>query len=229
MSFLNVLSVLLFFPETRARVEERFVIRWGQSVHNIYRAFTTRGIHTLFITSLLFQGGLSFLFTFFSVYLIRKFSFTQGNIGDYFAYIGLWVVITQAVVTRAISKRFPEALVLRVTLLGCAIATFCFFLPSAWWGLLVVTPFFAINNGLTQANMVSLISRSADSSIQGEMMGINASVQAIAQAVPPILSGLVASQISPEAPIIISSLIVGASWLFFMTSFRREQTASRVQ
>lgn len=219
LSFMNVVSVILFFPETRTRVEKVMRIRWGRSFHNIARAFTTRGMRGLFMTSLLYNSGFSFLTSFFSVYLIRRFGFTQGNIGDFFAYMGLWIVITQAVITRKVAEKASEQGVLRFTVLGTAVATILFFIPHTWWQLILITPILAINNGLTHANLLGLISRSADESIQGEILGINASMQAIAQAIPPILSGFVAATFTPETPILVSALIIFLSWAFFCTVF----------
>jgi len=63
--------------------------------------------------------------------------------------------------------------------------------------------------------MTALLSKIASDKVQGRMMGINASVQALAFSFPPILSGLVASKINPEASILISSVIV----IFFGENF----------
>ena len=63
-----------------------------------------------------------------------------------------------------------------------------YFAASPW----VIYPLaagFSVFNGLVFANLSGLISRSADQKIQGEILGINASVQALAQLIPPVLSG----------------------------------------
>lgn len=219
LSCINILSVLLFFPETRSHIQTVIRIRWGRSFHNIVRAFTLRGMRGLFMTSLLYNSGFSFFTAFLSVYLIRRFGFTQGNIGDFFAYMGLWIVITQAVITRKVAALVGESTVLRVTLAGTAIATILYFTPHVWWQLLLIAPVLAVNNGLTHANLLGLISRSADASIQGEIMGINASLQALGQAIPPILSGFVAAEFNPEMPILVAALIILLSWAFFCTVF----------
>ena len=44
---------------------------------------------------------------------------------------------------------------------------FVIILPTAPWQLLLIFPFFAIFNGVVQAYLVGLVSRSADSTIQG--------------------------------------------------------------
>ncbi len=219
LSGMNVLSVLFLFPETRAHIRTVIRIRWGQSFHNIFQAFNARGMRGLFAVSFLYTSGFSFMTAFFSVYLIRRFGFTQGNIGDFFAYLGLWIAFTQGVITRNLSSRVSEANILRFTMLGTAIAFLLFFLPHASWQLYLIAPVLAVNNGLTYANLLSLVSRSADGSIQGEIMGINASLQALGQSIPPILAGMVASRFEPETPLFVASVIVCISWLLFISVF----------
>ncbi len=220
LSFINVVSLLIFLPETHKARVRTLVIRWGQSVKNIARAFNYKTLRPLFITGFLFQGGFSFYITFFSVFLIHRFGFTQGNIGDYFAYVGLWIALTQAIVTRFIASRFPEYKVLRITITAIGVLILVMFLPTVWWQLLFISPFFALAVGLSQANLVGLVSRSAGPEIQGEVLGINASVQALAQAIPPMLSGFIAASLAPEAPIVVSSIVIIIAGVVFWIIYK---------
>jgi MFS family permease len=49
-------------------------------------------------------SGFTFFTTFFGVFLIDRFRFTQGDIGDFFSYMGLWIVFAQALVVRPVSR-----------------------------------------------------------------------------------------------------------------------------
>jgi DHA1 family tetracycline resistance protein-like MFS transporter len=218
---LNTVSVLLYFPET-LKVIRTETIRWSQSLFNILKAFKIKGMRTLFLTSFLFQAGFTLYTTFFSIFLIRKFGYTQGNIGDFFAYIGIWVALTQAVVTRSMTKLFSEVTILRISLFGMAIFILDYFVPTTSLGLHFVTPFMAMFTGLSMATSVALISRSADSSIQGEVLGINASVQALAQAIPPVLSGYIAASLDPNAPIVISAIVICIAGIVFNIFYKRK-------
>lgn len=216
LSFLNVVFVLTLFPETLANLQHHVVIRFDKSIKNIFHAFSYVRLRVLFVTVFLFQGGFGFFTTFFSVFLIQRFAFTQGNIGDFFAYVGIWIAFTQAVITRRISHKFSEEHILRISLLAVGFFVLLYFLPSVWWQLLFITPLFAIANGLSQANLTALVSRSAGSEIQGEVLGINASVMALAQSIPPVLSGYIAAKLVPEAPIVVSSFVIMVSGLVFV-------------
>lgn len=220
LSFINIISVILIFPETHLARNARLVIQWSKSLLNIVHAFTYKSLRVLFTTAFLFQSGFSFFTTFFAVYLIRKFNFHEGDIGNFFAFIGIWVVITQALITRFVAKRFKEQSVLKLSLVAFSLCVLAYVLPSAAWQLYALIPLFAIFNGLIMANMTSLVSRSADKEVQGEVLGINASVQALAQAIPPILSGYIAASLSIYHPIVIGALVVFISAVVFLIWFK---------
>jgi len=228
LSFLNMLSVIFIFNETLKTAQAHVRIKWGQAIHNIINAFAMKKLRILFLTNFFYIGGFTFFTTFFSVFLIRKFNFTQGHIGDFFSYMGIWIAFTQVVVTRTLSRYFKEHAILKVTYIMGGVFVMMFFAPSVWWGLLFVVPFFSVANGLTQSNSLALISRSVGAEIQGKVMGINASIQALAQAVPPILSGYIAASITPEAPIFIASLVIIFAGILFIVLYRSPRTVTEV-
>ncbi len=220
LSAINVLSVILRYPETNPHRDRDKHIHWGRSLHNVIRAFRFVDMRSLFITVFLYTGGFAFFSTFFSVFLISRFGFEQAQIGNFFAYVGLWIVFTQAIVTRQVSGRFKEYQVLRITLFVTGAMLLVYFLPRQAWQLLLITPFFAISNGLSMANITGLISRSADAKIQGEIMGINSSVQALASSLPPILSGFIAASIGPTTPLFVASSVVMLAGIVFSIMYK---------
>lgn len=228
LSFLNVISVFFFFPETLKHPAKELIIAWNKSITNIMKAFQLPGIRSLFTSIFLFQGGFAFFTTFFSVFLITKFGFTQGNIGDFFSYVGIWVALSQALVTRQLSKHFSEYSIVRISLFAMPICIFLFFVPTAWWGLLFIIPFFAMFIGLSQANTTALVSRSAPREIQGEVLGINASVMALAQSVPPVLSGYIAASLTPSSPIVVSAIVIFASALVYALFYKKPKFATHL-
>lgn len=174
-----------------------------------------KGLNVIFLTNFLFFAGFTFFTTFFGVFLIKKFNFTQGNIGDFFAYVGVWSVITQAFLIRFFSK-FSQKKIIQTTIMCGGVLVLAYFLPEHAWQLLLIPPFFSLCNGLTMSNLNSLLSRMAPPDRQGEILGINASVQALAQSIPAILSGFIAANLSSDTPLVVSAvIIVIAGFAFF--------------
>lgn len=218
LSSINVLLLLSNLPETHKHINSKLKMVWNKSLDNIRKAATSPGLRVVFGANFLYWGGFTFFTTFFQILLIQKLGFKQSNVGDFFAYIGIWIALSQVVLTPLL-VRFKNASILRYSLFGTGIALFLQLLPNNTAQLLMVAPFIAIFNGLTMANSTALVSKSVGPEIQGEVLGIDSSVQALAQAVPAIISGYVAT-LGINVPVIVGGATVIAGGLFFNIFFR---------
>ncbi len=214
LSAINVLLILFLLPETHKHLKN-VKIKVTQSVRNIITAATYPGLRVVFPVVFLFWAGFMFFQTFFQVLLINKLHFSQNNVGDYFAYIGLLIAITQALITPNIAKRVKPYNVLRVSLFGVGLGLFALLWAHNTSQLLLVTPLFAVFIGQTIANSTALVSLSVGPEIQGEVLGINFSVQALAQAIPAAMSGYIAASIAVSAPVTIGAITILIGGLLF--------------
>ena len=215
LACINAISVLLFLPETNKHLVHR-PLTFTRSIRNIHRAFHMRELRSLFATNFFFQAGFTFFTTFFSVFLITRYGFSQQGIGNYFAYTGIWIAISQGFLLRLIPQTVESKNILRISILCTSIFILLQFFTETWWELLFIVPFLAIANGFSAANIQGSISRRATPSAQGEIMGLNASVESLARAIPPLISGFVAAVLSPSSPLIISSLLIFIAWVIFV-------------
>lgn len=220
LSLINVGQVLYFLEETNKTKAKDKVIEWGRSLRNIAHAYSMPRVKPLFITNFLFQGGFAFYTTFAAVYLLSKFHFSENDIGNYFAFVGIWIVITQGFITRKISAYFTEAQIVKNTIMLAGLCILGVVLVQSTFALYLLVPFFAISIGLSQANITALISRSAGANIQGEILGVNGSVMALAQTIPPVISGVAAVYFEPQAPLIIASVFVILAGIYFNNHLR---------
>lgn len=229
LSLINAFSVRFNFTETNKFLNKHAQVLWGKAIVNIFKAFQIRNLRLLFLTNYIFFSGFTFFVTFFSVYLIRKFHFTQGNVGDLFSFMGIWIAFTQAIITRRVAKYFNEKQVLSFTLILDGIFIGLMYFAQSSWILYLIMPLIAICNGLSFANLAGLISRSADQKIQGEILGINASIQALAQLIPPILSGFIAASFTPETPLIVASVIIVLSGVLFVSLYKGSTSQAHIK
>jgi len=219
LASLNTASVILQFDETNQHI--RFVpLDLGRSLQNIARAYALPPLRPLFATIFFFNAGFGFFISFFGVFLIDRFGFTQTDIGNFFAYVGVCMIVTQLVTTRRVAARFGESQVLRVSILGVSMMMGVYTLTPSWRWIFLIAPFSSTFNGLTMANMGGLLSRSVAPDVQGEVLGIASSIQALAQALPPLGAGFVAATFSPKAPVLAASLMMFLAWAVFATLYR---------
>ncbi|MBI5798332.1 MAG: MFS transporter [Candidatus Yonathbacteria bacterium] len=223
----NVLWVLFVLPETNKHIQ----IVYGQaacpdtalvtrqlfrklsllrSFANIAKAFRPSKLRALFGVNFLFQAGFSFYTSFLGVLLVYRFAMSEVDIGTYFSFVGIFIVLTQGLVTRPVTARFSEKQILRLTIPAVSLIIIMIALAPTETALYFIAPFFAVAVGLSMANLTSAVSRRAGDTIQGEVLGINSSVNALAQAFPPLLGGVIATLSTPA-----TALLVGATAVAF--------------
>ena len=154
--------------------------------------------------------------------MIEKFKFNQSQIGDLFAYMGIWIAIAQGGIARPISKKFSPIQILSISMIALAMVFPFILIPSESKYILLVLPFMAIFQGLTQPNATAIISNLGAEDAQGEILGINQSVTSLAQALPPIISAF-AITFSRNLPILLAGISTFVAWVIFVTFYKKQQ------
>lgn len=220
LSFVSVVVTWLFLPETHPYEKRQLKLRFGQSISDIKAALSHKRLNTLFLVGFLFQFAFTMFVSFFGVLLFKRYSFTQVSIGEYFAFAGLWIAITQIFLTKFISRVLGNKAMLAFGLLGCCTMTFLLLPKVEILHLYVITALFAVTNGLTQTGIISLLSINNESSSQGKVLGINASLYALAQSIPPAISGIIATAYSVTTPIMIAGFIMALSFIYYIGRYK---------
>jgi len=215
---LNTLSVWFLLPETRT--PSRTPLELGRNLKNLARAYARPQLRPIFLTSFLVMAGNGIFIAFFGAFLVDRHGWNERQIGRFFGYMGICVIFTQFVTLRRMAKRFAEPDVLRVVIVCTATLVVGYVLPIAWWTMFLIAPFISTCNGLAIVNLQGLLSRTAGPDTQGEVMGINSSLQALAMAVPPLAAATVASALAPAAAVLGAALCHLFAWLAFVTLYR---------
>ncbi len=215
LSFLNMLSVVFFFNET-LRQKTTAKIHALQSLVNIQAALLSKKFRSFYTTTFLYTAGFNFFTTFFGVFLIQKFGYDQGGIGLYFAFIGVCIALTQGVLTGIVGKKFSSLSIISVALFVFSFTLLGLGFTNVSWLLYVLAIPQCICIGLIMANLTAVISNSSGAHEQGKVLGVNASVQALAQSIPPVISGYLAASFSASSPLFVASAMVLISAFSFV-------------
>lgn len=222
LSLANCALILSVFPET---IKEKFHggrLVLSRAFSNLRAGFASDRLRIVLISSFFFSAGFTFFTSFFGVYLRNNYGFSPSNTGDYFAFVGLFIAFSQAVLVRRVSTKLADYKVLRFSMFGLALMLAFFFVAPTthmWWVYLPV-PFFSAFNGLSMANTSSLVSRSAEMGKQGESMGIYSSVTSLAQVPASVLLGYITSSITSAQPLIVASLCIAIAGAVFLFRFK---------
>lgn len=224
LTLLNIGFVHFKFGETlQQRRESRLSLFTG--FRNVAKSFSIPNLRVIFAVVLLLSLGFSFFTQFFSVYLIQRFQFTELKIGQLYAWIGIWLAITQGLTVRLLARRFHSAQLLNVSILGMGIALGLLLIPDKAVWFYLINPLIATFQGITSPNMTSVISMQAGSERQGEILGINQSMQSLGQIIPPLIAGYI-NAIDVRLPLLAATVLTLLGWLVYVAVFQR-RTAGR--
>jgi len=219
---LNVMSISLFLPETNKHRSEKKGFTLLKGIHNIQSALRDRDEKPLYIANFLYVSGFTFFTSFVSILLVARFHFTESNIGTFFGILGMWIVFTQGFVLRFLTKKYNERAILRLSLLLLMIGLALYAIVPSILALYLLLPVVAIANGLSMANMASLISKGVSEKKQGAALGINSSLMALAQGLIPLIAGFGSGIVGIKGPFFAGSLSVFFAW--YILFFRKQNT-----
>ncbi len=220
LAMLNLLFVLFAFPETLLNKRNSKVSMFT-GIENIKKAFSIGHLRTIFLVVFLLTVGFNFFTQFFQVFLISKFDYKISQIADVFAFIGIWIVFAQGGLQRPMSKKYAPLSIIKISALLLGITMPMLLLPTESKYIFFVLPFIASFQGLTQPNLNSIVSSQAGKDEQGQILGINQSIQSLGMALPPIIASYM-NNINVNLPIAISSFCIVLAWIILVLFFRNK-------
>ena len=216
LTAVNFLQVAWQFSETLPQEKRRHV-----AAHplvgpiNIINAFKTTAYRRMFLVVFALAFGFNFFTQFFQVYLIDQFAATRSQLGIVLSYLGIWSILTQAVLVRPISKKFSSVKILPVSLLLLAASFPALLMVKSFWMLFPVLIFIPLFNGLSSPNLTAVVCGLGGDKSHGEILGINQSVMAMAQFLPPLIGGYIVGQ-HFTMPLWITSGSILLAWVLFL-------------
>jgi len=220
LTFCNVFLVAWRFDETLEHpLSSPMTLLAG--VRNLKRAFALENVRTMFLVSFLFTAGFNFYIQFFQVLLIKKFGFTESAIGNLYGYVGTWIAITHILATTYINRKWRSVQVLPWALLLLGLTMGGVMFPRVIWAIYIISPFMALAIGAANPNITAVISNLADESSQGEILGINQSINAAAMTLPPLISGFIVATYV-YLPLMLGAMFAFGAWWVFMRYLRSQ-------
>lgn len=207
MAFLNALQAWRRLPES---IPDRTSFHMGwrtTSFHIIFEVLRNAAGRLVVINALLITA-FALMEATYAYLLVDHFGFNKDNIYWLFGGLGLTVAFVQGGLIRRLEPVLGDRKLALVggTLLGASMIL----LPMttwAWW-LVIFSLLMAMGDGLIAPALTGAISKSVSGVVQGETMGVSASLGSLARFVGPA-SGLVLYQFGGAiAPYLLGGLLM---------------------
>jgi multidrug resistance protein len=158
----------------------------------------------------------------FGLWTQARFGWGPREVGSAFAVVGIVAAFCQIVLVGRLSRRFGEA---RVLAAGMALTAVCLICQTFSLGAITTVPLLAIaafGQSIAWPNVAAIISRNAEWQHQGQYLGLNNAVGALARVAGPFMLGMGFSKIGVDAPFYMAGMfVVPAIWLAWSVRRRR--------
>jgi MFS family permease len=136
--------------------------------------------------------------------VIKRFDFTNSNIGDLAGFMGICWALGSWITNHLLIRYFSQLKILEVVILIFTILCGLIAIPVDKILLLCILGSCVIIGGIAWPLCSSIISNRAPSNIQGKILGISQSMQSLAMGISPIIGGI-ANGVSIYFPFVIAS------------------------
>ncbi len=223
-AFMCLINLILAWRLVRETLIERRRTPWTllSGVGNLKKAFGHPILKGIFTVIFLFNLGWGFFTEFSAIFLIDRFSFGSREIGNFYAYAGIWIAICQGFLIRFLIQRFSAVQLLRYALFFLGLNMLAFISSHSSWILFIAVPFISLPQALIYPNAAAIVSTLSRKDEQGEMLGILGSIQGFSIGLLPLFSGAFVANY-PLTPIIFSSLLIFVSLGALVFFFRKDK------
>lgn len=210
------LGILLLVRESRRvrHADEHQPSRWAVIGFAAGHPVVGRLMLLTFVVGFAFTG----IESVFGLWAHHRFAWQPREVGLCFAISGLVSSPTQFFLTGTLSRRFGEARMLAVGMVGTVITMTLIPFGNGHWVTYALMAVMALCSSVAFPNSGALMSRSIDEHSQGQIMGLNNACGAFARFAGPSGAAFVFSTISVDGPYFLGALVVAPAILLALAA-----------
>lgn len=189
----------------------------GERIRSFIAAATSPQLLRILSLSFFFTIAFASMHPTFPLFGQIRFGFDERQVGYLFAFIGTISAIMQGGVVRRLAPVMGEVALIRTAAIPFVAGLLMLALAPTVPLLLLGLALMSIGFGGTLPSILSLLSRSAPANMQGSIMGVGQSVDALGRIIGPVLAGFAFDGWGIAWPYIVGSAIGGVAFLVSLT------------
>jgi MFS transporter, DHA1 family, tetracycline resistance protein len=170
------------------------------------RQLTVHRLSRLFSISFLGASAMAAFEATFALMVPAIYGYGARGIGELLAFAGALQAFTQGYLLRKIVARYGELRLVRAGMIAFALGIAPMASLSSRGLLWLVLSLLAVGYGLASPSVASLISRTTEEDLQGEILGVNQSALSLARICGPLLAGLIYQMFAPAAVYLVGAI-----------------------
>ncbi|HSX12323.1 MAG TPA: MFS transporter, partial [Rhabdochlamydiaceae bacterium] len=182
------------------------------SMQHIKKALQLSEFRTIFLVMFVFSLGWGFFTEFSPVFLMGYFELNIEQIANSYAWLGLWIALSQGFFIRPLLKKYASETLLSLALFCLALVLFSLLLLEESSSLVWMIPMIAFSVAFVSPSAATIVSNLSAEENQGKMLGIYNSVQQAAIGISPLFSGSLVA-LYPHLPITVGGICMFFAFL----------------
>lgn len=212
LALINFGLILWGFHETHP-VSKLARVRPMEAFYNLKTALRTKGIKEVYTVYFLFLLSWMILFQFIPVIAVRRYGFSQSNIGDLALFMGICWVIGSGYINKLLARVLHKAIVASI-LLVFNIVYFFVILPDRVYEVFALLGLCAVAAGIIWPIYTTLLASLGKQHLRGKILGLSQAVQSGAMTLAPLIASA-AFQKSFELPFFIGAFVGLVGTIFY--------------
>jgi DHA1 family tetracycline resistance protein-like MFS transporter len=203
-----LLAVIAWFRETGR--PDASQVRYRDAFTNLGRIFTDSTLRPLYLVNFILYLAIFGFFRVYPMYLVDEFHLGVGKVSEFVAYVAVPIVIANAWLVGALSRRARPRTLVMYSALAMGILMALIVVPSSRVSLWFTLGPTALALAVCLPSCAAMLSLAADDSEQGRALGNNQSMQVGAEALTGLAGGaLVAVLIKLPLLVFAGAAILG--------------------
>ena len=194
ITLITVLAIIFFLPESLEPHKRRFIplidaFKKINVIAGVAQYRKKAGIPTLLVGRFIYALAFAMLNVAFTVYAQKYLHLNETQLGVLFFMVGIMVVINQGFIARHVTKKTSEKTAFFLGQIVFAVVAFAYIFEPNLWQTLVIMAFLTFASALSIPTSRALLSTLADEHEQGELGGLDESLNALTRAIGPLVAG----------------------------------------
>jgi DHA1 family tetracycline resistance protein-like MFS transporter len=226
ITLVSIVLVVLFLPETIQRKTDKISLKLNDvlPVNDVKSFLKTSNVRNSLLMFFIYNIGFNLFISNFSLLAESQLNVGADQVSFYMAWIGVLRVIIQIVLIARILQTLNEKRTLVTGTIAMSISMLTIALSTEYLIVFVPLIFLAYGTGVSRPILTSKLTNSVTQKETATLLGVNNSLNSVAQIVTPIVGGFII-QYLPSQTLPLISAVFFASILLLMRN-KRNQTSN---
>ena len=222
ITMISIALVILFLPETIPKKTEKISLKFNDviPIEDVRHFVRTHHIRNILLMFFIYNIAFFLFISNLSLFAEAQFHATADKVSFYMVWIGVIRVGIQTLLIASVLRFLGERRVLVTGVFSMIVSMVAIAFSAEYLFVFVPLVFLAYGTGVSRPILTSELTNSVTQKETGAILGVNNSLNSVAQIITPILGGFVIEYLPSQTLPLLSAIIFTLLILFLRNTAR---------